>query len=267
MDVCRNHNCSETMQELATHIGEVVINKCFCTRRNPISISAAAIYLACQLEDKRKTQAEICKVTGLTEVTLRKVYKELLENWNDLLPPNYNPVVPPEKAFPMATIATGRSSGSRSDLAELPSSDRDKMPDSKPSKPIDALDAFQQISGKDETDNKDSIYKSHSHAMQGALYFQKSQIAVGSSATRTAENNHSTIQNMEIDTAEEKHLGSNAASALRPLQFSTTTSAANSIPWAFHQPPASSKASAQFMKVASSSMDDKTKQNESERGK
>uniref|UniRef100_M4D5E1 Cyclin-like domain-containing protein n=1 Tax=Brassica campestris TaxID=3711 RepID=M4D5E1_BRACM len=64
--------------ELATHIGEVVINKCFCTRRNPISISAAAIYLACQLEDKRKTQAEICKITGLTEVTLRKLYKELL---------------------------------------------------------------------------------------------------------------------------------------------------------------------------------------------
>ncbi|KAJ8540992.1 hypothetical protein K7X08_001808 [Anisodus acutangulus] len=32
-----------------------------------------------------KTQAEICKVTGLTEVTLRKVYKELLESWDDLL--------------------------------------------------------------------------------------------------------------------------------------------------------------------------------------
>ena len=53
-----------TLQELAAHIGEVVVNKCFCTRRNPISISAAAIYLACQLEEKRKTEAEICKVTG-----------------------------------------------------------------------------------------------------------------------------------------------------------------------------------------------------------
>lgn len=87
-----------------------MINKCFCTRRNPISISAAAIYLASQLEDKRKTQAEICKVTGLTEVTLRKVYKELLENWDDLLPSNYTPAIPPEKAFPTATIASGRSS-------------------------------------------------------------------------------------------------------------------------------------------------------------
>ena len=60
----------KNFQDLATHIGEVVIDKCFCTRRNPISISAAAIYLSCQLEDKRKTQAEICKATGLTEVWL-----------------------------------------------------------------------------------------------------------------------------------------------------------------------------------------------------
>ncbi|KAK1422138.1 hypothetical protein QVD17_25044 [Tagetes erecta] len=107
---CTLLQLNKSAQELATHIGEVVINKCFCTRRNPISISAAAIYLASQLEDKRKTQAEICKVTGLTEVTLRKVYKELLENWDDLLPSNYTPAIPPEKAFPSATIATGRPS-------------------------------------------------------------------------------------------------------------------------------------------------------------
>ncbi|XP_078430409.1 plant-specific TFIIB-related protein [Wolffia australiana] len=105
---CSLLQLNKSAQELAAHIGEVVINKCFCTRRNPISISAAAIYLACQLEDKRKTQAEICKVTGLTEVTLRKVYKELLENWDDLLPPNYTPAVPPEKAFPMTAISSGR---------------------------------------------------------------------------------------------------------------------------------------------------------------
>ncbi|KAJ0798759.1 putative transcription factor TFIIB, cyclin, Cyclin-like superfamily [Helianthus annuus] len=94
---CTLLQLNKSAQELATHIGEVVINKCFCTRRNPISISAAAIYLASQLEDKRKTQAEICKVTGLTEVTLRKVYKELLENWDDLLPSNYTPAIPPKK--------------------------------------------------------------------------------------------------------------------------------------------------------------------------
>ncbi|WCJ24875.1 Transcription initiation factor IIB [Euphorbia peplus] len=132
---CTLLQLNKSAQELATHIGEVVINKCFCTRRNPISISAAAIYLACQLEDKRKTQAEICKVTGLTEVTLRKVYKELLENWDDLLPSNYTPAVPLEKAFPTTAISSGRSSVPRIDPVELPSSsDKDKHAENKPNK-------------------------------------------------------------------------------------------------------------------------------------
>ncbi|XP_024529281.1 plant-specific TFIIB-related protein 1 [Selaginella moellendorffii] len=100
---CNLLQLNKTTQDLASHIGEVVISKSFCTRRNPISISAAAIYLACQLEDKRKTQTEICKATGLTEVTLRKVYKELLENLDDLMPKDYTPAVPPEKAFPVTT--------------------------------------------------------------------------------------------------------------------------------------------------------------------
>ncbi|KAM3014154.1 hypothetical protein FF2_026898 [Malus domestica] len=39
----------------------------------------------------RKTRAEICKVTGLARVPLRKVHKYLLENWEDLLPSNYAP--------------------------------------------------------------------------------------------------------------------------------------------------------------------------------
>lgn len=138
---CTLLQLNKSAQELAAHIGEVVINKCFCTRRNPISISAAAIYLACQLEDKRKTQAEICKVTGLTEVTLRKVYKELLENWDDLLPPNYTPAVPPEKAFPMTTITSGRSSTPKVEMLEMSHlsihQDKDKLPESK--KPVEIV--------------------------------------------------------------------------------------------------------------------------------
>ncbi|XP_010437322.1 PREDICTED: plant-specific TFIIB-related protein 1 isoform X1 [Camelina sativa] len=149
---CTLLQLNKSAQELATHIGEVVINKCFCTRRNPISISAAAIYLACQLEDKRKTQAEICKITGLTEVTLRKVYKELLENWDDLLPSNYTPAVPPEKAFPTTTISTTRSTTPRAaDQPEPSFTDRDK-----PSvKPIEAFDhTYQQPKGKEDKQPK-----------------------------------------------------------------------------------------------------------------
>ncbi|XP_039119573.1 plant-specific TFIIB-related protein 1 [Dioscorea cayenensis subsp. rotundata] len=155
---CTLLQLNKSAQELAAHIGEVVVNKCFCTRRNPISISAAAIYLACQLEDKRKTQAEICKVTGLTEVTLRKVYKELLENWDDLLPPNYTPAVPPEKAFPMTAISSGRST-SKSDIVEIPHpiphQEKDKQPEMpKSSKALDAMESDHQVKVKEEMENQ-----------------------------------------------------------------------------------------------------------------
>ncbi|KMT09046.1 hypothetical protein BVRB_6g137500 [Beta vulgaris subsp. vulgaris] len=154
---CNLLQLNKSAQELATHIGEVVMNKCFCTRRNPISISAAAIYLACQLEDRRKTQAEICKVTGLTEVTLRKVYKELLENWDDLLPSNYTPVVPPEKAFPTTTIASGRSATPRAELPEIATLDREKQPEIKQPKTNQVSETTYHDRAKVENDSNATI--------------------------------------------------------------------------------------------------------------
>ncbi|PIA52588.1 hypothetical protein AQUCO_01000458v1 [Aquilegia coerulea] len=161
---CTLLQLNKSAQELATHIGEVVINKCFCTRRNPISISAAAIYLACQLEDKRKTQAEICKVTGLTEVTLRKVYKELLENWDDLLPANYTPAVPPEKAFPTTAITSARSSSAlKVDPVDVASSsDKDKPSEvTKHTKPYQVSEMDTQVKGKIEAEVKGSASVPH----------------------------------------------------------------------------------------------------------
>ncbi|KAK4393658.1 Plant-specific TFIIB-related protein 1 [Sesamum angolense] len=240
---CTLLQLNKSAQELATHIGEVVINKCFCTRRNPISISAAAIYLACQLEDKRKTQAEICKVTGLTEVTLRKVYKELLENWDDLLPSNYNPVVPPEKAFPTATISSGRSSSSRCDLIEGSPLDREKHTESRLSKPSEIL------------------------ALLGTPFW-KPQVPVSTSANqRPPETNQISTQNMEIDilskTSEEKGRDTDtktASSSLRPIQFPAPPAlAAGVVPWPFRPPVTSSLSpSGQFIqqpKAASTAVD------------
>ncbi|XP_021757570.1 plant-specific TFIIB-related protein 1-like [Chenopodium quinoa] len=166
---CNLLQLNKSAQELATHIGEVVMNKCFCTRRNPISISAAAIYLACQLEDRRKTQAEICKVTGLTEVTLRKVYKELLENWDNLLPSNYTPVVPPEKAFPTTTIASGRSATPRAEPPEITTFDREKQPESKQPKTNQASEATHPDKVKGENDgNAPNTNKSSTSWKPGA---------------------------------------------------------------------------------------------------
>jgi transcription initiation factor TFIIB len=47
--------------------------------RGPVSLAAAAIYIASVLCGKRVTQREIAEVAGVTEVTIRNRYKELAE--------------------------------------------------------------------------------------------------------------------------------------------------------------------------------------------
>ncbi|CAK8539861.1 unnamed protein product [Lathyrus sativus] len=249
---CTLLQLNKSAQELATHIGDVVINKCFCTRRNPISISAAAIYLACQLEDKRKTQAEICKVTGLTEVTLRKVYKELLENWDDLLPSNYTPAVPPERAFPTTLIASGRST-SKIDAMEVTSLDSENLPEFKPSKPNEVSVMVHQSRGKDEADGKSNARASNSTAIQQSTFWQ-SQLP---SATHNHQNQN-ILESMDIDASQRSHQqpepmvevtnGAAISSSLNSNQlYSPPASSSSSIMRSFSAPPSSAPPNIRLM--------------------
>lgn len=86
---CRRLDLSGRTQRLAIGIAENAMRNNICSRRNPVSISAAAIYLACQMDGVRKTQTEICRATNLTEVTLRKVYKELNREHAAVIPSWY----------------------------------------------------------------------------------------------------------------------------------------------------------------------------------
>jgi transcription initiation factor TFIIB len=47
--------------------------------RGPISIAAAATYIASVLSGDRRTQREVAETAYITEVTIRNRYKELLE--------------------------------------------------------------------------------------------------------------------------------------------------------------------------------------------
>jgi transcription initiation factor TFIIB len=47
--------------------------------RGPSGIAAAALYVAALLTDEKKTQREVADVAGITEVTIRNRYKELLD--------------------------------------------------------------------------------------------------------------------------------------------------------------------------------------------
>lgn len=98
---------------LAAHIGNQAVKRNLCQRRNSSSLSAAAVYLACTLEGQRTTQSQFCRTVQLTEVTLRKVYKELKEHWRDLVPDDYKP-------FKTPNGARGSGGGSRSRARNSP---------------------------------------------------------------------------------------------------------------------------------------------------
>lgn len=50
--------------------------------RGPIGIAAAALYIAGLLEGERRTQRDISDVSGVTEVTIRNRYKEIISKLN-----------------------------------------------------------------------------------------------------------------------------------------------------------------------------------------
>jgi transcription initiation factor TFIIB len=47
--------------------------------RGPAGIAAAALYVAALMSDEKKTQREVADIAGITEVTIRNRYKELIE--------------------------------------------------------------------------------------------------------------------------------------------------------------------------------------------
>ena len=47
--------------------------------RGPTGIAAAALYVSALLHNRKRTQREVADVAGVTEVTIRNRYKELLD--------------------------------------------------------------------------------------------------------------------------------------------------------------------------------------------
>ncbi len=67
--------------------------------RGPAGISAAALYVAALINDEKKTQREVADIAGITEVTIRNRYKELIEKLDleDKIKQKENEVKPESK--------------------------------------------------------------------------------------------------------------------------------------------------------------------------
>ena len=66
-------------QERAIAILKQAQKKDLISGRGPTGVAAAAIYVASTLENEKRTQREVAEVAGVTEVTIRNRYKELIE--------------------------------------------------------------------------------------------------------------------------------------------------------------------------------------------
>lgn len=71
-------NLSQRTHARALDILMQARNKGITSGKDPTCIAAAAIYIASILEGERRTQREIGEVAGVTEVTVRNRYKELV---------------------------------------------------------------------------------------------------------------------------------------------------------------------------------------------
>ncbi|GAB6031520.1 hypothetical protein CHUAL_009289 [Chamberlinius hualienensis] len=86
---CSNLGLPCSVQKAATHIARQAVEWDIVPGRSPISVAAAAIYMASQASEKKKTQKEIGDIAGVADVTIRQSYKLMYPRAADLFPEDF----------------------------------------------------------------------------------------------------------------------------------------------------------------------------------
>ena len=79
---CAKLKLSGEVKKKAYEIIRMAEEQHILSGRGPTGVAAAAIYIASIMCDERRTQREVAEVAGVTEVTIRNRYKELVEKLN-----------------------------------------------------------------------------------------------------------------------------------------------------------------------------------------
>jgi len=72
-------NLSENIQVKAVEVLDDAAKYDVISGKGPIGVAAAALYIAAVLKGEKKTQREVADAIGVTEVTIRNRYKEMIE--------------------------------------------------------------------------------------------------------------------------------------------------------------------------------------------
>lgn len=87
---CANLRLPNVVQRAATHIaGRAAGELDIVPGRSPISVAAAAIYMASQASEEKRTQKEIGDIAGVADVTIRQSYKLMLPYAAELFPKDF----------------------------------------------------------------------------------------------------------------------------------------------------------------------------------
>ncbi|KAI1730782.1 transcription factor TFIIB repeat domain-containing protein [Ditylenchus destructor] len=86
---CGNLGLPNSVQTTATRIAKKAVELDLVAGRSPISIAAAAIYLASQASANKCTAKEIGEIAGAAEVTVRQTYRLLLPKAAELFPADF----------------------------------------------------------------------------------------------------------------------------------------------------------------------------------
>jgi transcription initiation factor TFIIB len=93
---CGTLSLARHVQRAATTIAKRAVDLDIAPGRSPISVAAAAIYMASQASDDRRTQKEIADIAGVADVTIRQSYKLMLPRAGQLFPQDFKFVTPIE---------------------------------------------------------------------------------------------------------------------------------------------------------------------------
>lgn len=97
---CSNLGLSNSVQRAATHIARKAVEMDIVPGRSPISVAAAAIYMASQASADKKSQKEIGDIAGVADVTIRQSYKLMHTKAAQLFPADFKFVTPIEQLPP-----------------------------------------------------------------------------------------------------------------------------------------------------------------------
>jgi transcription initiation factor TFIIB len=83
--IANNAKISEKTKRLAINIMHDIIKKEISAGKDPMGLAAAVLYLSCLRTDEKKIQRYIADAAGVTEVTLRNRYKNIIRQMDTIL--------------------------------------------------------------------------------------------------------------------------------------------------------------------------------------